>query len=75
MKTAEVELSCHMNIDFQAGIYGTEIGNKVLKKRLFSLTFSPKNLYFTKNSLLKKTIFSKEPASVPEMGSNLSLST
>ena len=29
MKTAEVELSCHLNIDLQAGIYGTQIGNKV----------------------------------------------
>ena len=32
MKTAKVELSCHMNIDLQAGIYGTEIGNEVCKK-------------------------------------------
>ena len=29
MKTAKVELSCHINIDRQAGIYGTEIGNEV----------------------------------------------
>ena len=29
MKTAKVELSCHMNIDPKPGIYGTEIGNKV----------------------------------------------
>ena len=29
MKTADVELSCHMNIDLQAGIYGTEIGNEL----------------------------------------------
>ena len=29
MKTAEVELSCHMNSGLQAGIYVTEIGNVV----------------------------------------------
>ena len=29
MKTAEVELSCHMNSYLQTGIYGTEIGNEV----------------------------------------------
>ena len=32
------------------------------KKPLFCLKFSPKNLYFTKNSLLKRPLFSKEPA-------------
>ena len=51
-----------MNIDLQPGIYGTEIGNKMWKKKLFSLKFSPKNLYFTKNSLSEKPLFSKEPA-------------
>ena len=29
METTEVELLCHLNTDLQAGIYGTEIGNKV----------------------------------------------
>ena len=32
------------------------------KKPLFCLKFSPKNLYFTKNSLYKKPLFSNEPA-------------
>ena len=49
MKTAKVEMLWHMNIDLQPGIYGTEIGNKVWKKNLFCLKFSPKNLYITKN--------------------------
>ena len=61
-------LQCHMNIDLQAGIYGTEIGNKVWKKNLFCLKFSPKKLYLTKNSLLKKPLFSKEPARGPDHG-------
>ena len=54
-----------MNIDLEAGIYGTEIGNKILKKTLFCLKFSLKKLYFTKNNLLKKPLFSKEPARGP----------
>ena len=29
MKTAKVELLCHMYIDLQACIHGTDIGNKV----------------------------------------------
>ena len=29
MTTADFELSFHINIDLQAGIYGTEIGNEV----------------------------------------------
>ena len=70
MKTAKVGLSCHMNIYLQAGIYGTEIGSKVCKKPLFCLKSSPKKNfifgYFTKNSLLKKPLFSKEPAGGPE---------
>ena len=33
-----------------------------MKKTLFCLKFSPKNLYYTKNSLLKKPLFSEEPA-------------
>ena len=35
MKTAEVELSFHMSIDHQAGIYGLEIGNEVFKKNIY----------------------------------------
>ena len=63
MKTAEAELSCHINIDLQAGFYCTEIGNKCEKK---TFTEKPKkNLYFTKKSLLKKPLFSKEPARGP----------
>ena len=34
-ENSQVELSFHMNIDLQAGIYGTEIGNKVWKKLNF----------------------------------------
>ena len=63
--TAEVEFLCHVNIDLQAGIYGTEMGNEVYKKTLFCLRFSPKILYFTKNSLYEKPLFSQEPAREP----------
>ena len=31
MKTAKIELSYHMNIDLQAGIYDTKTGNEVWK--------------------------------------------
>ena len=60
MKTAKVELSCHMNTDLQTGINGTEIENEVLKKNIILFKkFSLKNLYFTKNSLLKNLYFRK----------------
>ena len=36
-----------------------------MKKTLFCLKFSPKNLYYTKNNLLRKPLFSKEPARGP----------
>ena len=35
------------------------------KKPLFCLKFSPRNLYFTKNSLYEKPLFLKEPARGP----------
>ena len=63
MKTAEAELSCHINIDLQAGFYCTEIGNKCEKKTL--LKNLKQKLNFTKTSLLKKPLFSKEPARGP----------
>ena len=37
----------------------------VEKKTLFCLKFRLKNLYFIKNSLYEKPLFSKEPASGP----------
>ena len=59
MKTAKVELSWHMNIDLQPGIYGTEIGNKVWKKPLFCLKFSPKNFILLKIAFMKTPFFQK----------------
>ena len=38
-----------------------------VKKPLFCLKFSLKKLYFIKNSLLKKPLFSKEPARGPAL--------
>ena len=35
------------------------------KKPLFCLKFSPKNLYYTKNSHYEKPLFLKEPARGP----------
>ena len=34
-------------------------------EKTLCLKFSPKNLYFTKNSLVKKSLFSKLPARGP----------
>ena len=66
MKTAEVESSCHMNIDLQAGFMSQKLEMRCEKKTtLFCLKFCLKNLYFTKNSLLKKTLFLEEPARGP----------
>ena len=49
MKTAKVGLSCHMNIDFQADIYGTEIGSEVWQKPLiFFKIQSKKPLFYQK---------------------------
>ena len=48
MKTAKVELSGHMNIDFQPGSYGTDIGIAVWKKKLICLKFSQKNFILPK---------------------------
>ena len=42
-----------------------KLETKCEKKTLFCLKLSPKNLYFTKNSLLKKPLFSKELARWP----------
>ena len=45
-----------------------KLETKCEKKKKICLKFSPKNLYFTKNSLLKKPLFSKEPARGPGHG-------
>ena len=62
MKGADVELSFHMNIDFQAGINDTVIGMRCEKTTfiLFKIP-SKKELYFTQNSLLKN-LCAEEPA-------------
>ena len=39
LKTAKVELSCHMNIDLQAGIYGTDKLEKKCEKKPHLILF------------------------------------
>ena len=57
MKTAKVELSCHMNIDLQ---YGTEIGNEVWKKiilfKVQQKTFILPKIAFWKNLYFQKSL-------------------
>ena len=62
MKTAEVELSCHMT-----WLMTQKSETRCEKKNnpLFCLKCCPKKLYFTKNSLLQRPLFSKEPARGP----------